>query len=109
MNKIFQLCFMFSQEIYIKLETLASRKIEFLPVLKIFFFLSPCMNVECDNLSETKIQDQRFSDNDNNWLFLCNYHRANKPKLSPQFTLRLTVWHLAPCLPCWLREELKES
>ena len=28
MNKIFQLCFMFSQEIYIKLETLPSRKMK---------------------------------------------------------------------------------
>ena len=28
MNKIFQLCFMFSQEIYIKLETLPSRNTE---------------------------------------------------------------------------------
>ena len=53
MNKIFQLCFMFSQEIYIKLETLASRKIEFLPV-RHFVFLSPLV---CDDLSETKIKD----------------------------------------------------
>ena len=56
----------------------------------------PAFLLECDDLSETKIQDQRFSDNDNNWLFLCNYLRANKPKLTPQFTLRLSVWHLTP-------------
>ena len=52
MNKIFQLCFMFSQEIYIKLETLASRKIEFLPVLGIYFFI-PAFLLERDDLSET--------------------------------------------------------
>lgn len=58
MNKIFQLCFMFSQEIYIKLETSASRKIEFLPVtgimLDIYFFIPAC---RYDDLSETKIKD----------------------------------------------------
>ena len=64
---------------------------------KTFYFFIPIFLLERDNLSETKIQDQRFSDNDNNWLFLCNYHRANKPKLTPQFTLRLSIWHLAPC------------
>ena len=80
MNKIFQLCFMFSQEIYIKLKTLPSQNTEFLiPVIFCFleyFILSPCLFVMiCLKL------DQRFCDN-NNWLFLCNYHRTNKPKIN---------------------------
>ena len=79
-----------------------SKNRKFLPVRHFIFFFISAFLLERDDLSETKIQDQRFSDNDNNWLFLCNYLRVNKPKLTPQFSLRLSVWHLAPSLPCQL-------
>ena len=66
MNKIFQLCFMFSQEIYIKLETLPSRNTEFLPVifcfLEYFHFVFLCVKWWF-----VWKWDRRFCEN-NNWL-----------------------------------------